>query len=79
MLFSQDVSQLSDTSETIVATFRPELIKWLNFRSVQLKTNQPTNQPPTYYPPNYSMHVHGAESRNFQHSVEPRCLLLCSH
>jgi len=67
MFFNQDDFQLSDTSQTTVATFHPELMKWLIFPYLQLETNQPIN---------HCVHLHVAESRIFPHSVEPECSLM---
>ena len=68
IFFNQDDSQLSDTSQTTVATFHPELMRWLIFSCLQLQTNQPIN---------HCLHLHVAESRIFPYSVEPECSLLC--
>jgi hypothetical protein len=68
MFFNQDDSHLSDTSQTTVATFHPELMKWLICSYLQLETNQPIN---------HCVHLHVAESWIFPHSVEPECSLLC--
>jgi hypothetical protein len=44
MFFNQYDSQLSDNSQTTVATFCPELMKWpVFFHRLQLETIQPTS------------------------------------